>query len=199
VTPPAAPFFDHLRHALAQREAKDAPRRPETREAGVVVALRVTSELEVLLIERVEREGDPWSGHIALPGGMREKADPDLLATALRETEEEVGLALDRERALLGRLDELAPSSRELPPLVISPFVATVAADAEITVDPREVAGALWAPLSELTDPAARSHVDYRYRGQDLRFPAIAYRGHRIWGLTYRILLQLLAVARYPG
>jgi 8-oxo-dGTP pyrophosphatase MutT (NUDIX family) len=199
MTPPDDPFFAHLRDALARREVRDAPRLPETKEAGVVVALRFVESLEVLLIERVEREGDPWSGHIALPGGMREAADADLLATALRETAEEVGLELDRDSALLGRLDELAPASRELPPLVISPFVAAVAPQAELTVDPREVAGALWAPLAELTDPAARSHVDYRYHDQDLRFPAIAFRGHHIWGLTHRILLQLLSVARFPG
>lgn len=193
----AAPLdrrLEPLRRVLAERPARSAARREDSLEAGVCLLLRPADELEVLLIERVQRAGDPWSGHIALPGGMRETGDPDLLATALRETAEEVGVVVDPEASLLGRLDELSPSSRRLPPLVIAPFVAAVDPGVALTLDRREVAAALWAPLPTLLDPAARSHVELHYEGEDLRFPAIAFGGHRVWGLTYRILLQLFAL-----
>lgn len=197
--PRTDPRIEPLRRALADRPARAARRSERSLEAGVCLVLRPADDLELLLIERVEREGDPWSGHVALPGGMREGGDRDLLDTALRETAEEVGVRLDREGSLLGALDELSPSTRRLPPLVISPFVAAVPPGIELTLDRREVAGALWAPISGLADPAARSHVEYHYEGQDLRFPAIAFAGHRIWGLTYRILLQLFALGGLLG
>lgn len=197
--PRTDPRLAPLRGVLAERPPRTAERGEGSLEAGVCLVLRPGDELELLLIERVEREGDPWSGHIALPGGMREAGDRDLLDTALRETAEEVGVRLDREGSLLGALDELSPSTRRLPPLVISPFVAAVAPGVELTLDPREVADALWAPISGLADPAARAHVELHYEGQDLRFPAIALGPHRVWGLTYRILLQLFALAGMLG
>jgi len=197
--PRADPRIAPLREILAGRPPRTAERGERSLEAGVCLLLRPADDLELLLIERVERDGDPWSGHIALPGGMREADDRDLLETAFRETAEEVGVRLDREASLLGALDELSPSTRRLPPLVISPFVAAAPAGVELTLDPREVADAVWAPISALADPAARSHVEIHYEGQELRFPAIALGGHRVWGLTYRILLQLFALAGVLG
>ncbi len=189
------PRIRALHRVLRARPARTAPRRPEHREAGVALVLRTGDELELLLIERVERAGDPWSGHMALPGGMREAADPDLLTTACRETREEVGVELVPEEALLGRLDDLAPSSPRLPPLVISPWVAAVPAGTALVPDPREVAEALWVPLSELRDPAARIETLLELDGDQLRFPAIGYRGYEIWGLTFRILEQFFDLA----
>lgn len=194
MTPARDPRLDSLRRALSRRTPLTAPRRPESREAGVSLVLRTGDELELLLIERVERSGDPWSGHMALPGGMREAADPDLLATALRETAEEVGVELDPERDVLGRLDELAPASRRLPPLVIAPFVAAVPADTALTPDPVEVAEALWVPIPALTAPEARTDYTFRHDGTDLRFPAFEVDGNTVWGLTYRILRQFLGL-----
>lgn len=198
MTPLDDPRIESLRRALERRPALLAPRREETLEAGVSLVLRTGGELELLLIERVERDGDPWSGHMALPGGMREDVDADLLATALRETEEEVGVSLDRRGELLGRLDELAPSSPRLPPLVISPFVAAVPAGTGLTPDPVEVSTALWVPLSALADPGARTQIRIDWEDRELRFPAIDYDGYEIWGLTYRILLQLLELLDAP-
>src|SRR5688572_27389789 len=62
----------------------------------------------ILLIRRAERAGDPWSGHMALPGGRREPGDLDLLATAIRETSEEVGIRLGSEQ-LVGTLEDVVP------------------------------------------------------------------------------------------
>ncbi|HEU5170288.1 MAG TPA: NUDIX domain-containing protein, partial [Gemmatimonadales bacterium] len=80
----------------------------------------------LLLIRRAERAGDPWSGQMGLPGGRHHPGDPDLLATAIRETEEEVGLALDASRCI-GVLDDVAPRTPDLPPIAVRPFVFSLA------------------------------------------------------------------------
>ena len=125
-----------LRRRLAGHSAWQAPRETGQIEAAVTAVLRAGESLELLLIERVERAEDPWSGHMALPGGRRDAEDPDLLATALRETAEEVGIVLDPAVELLGALDEVYPQTRLLPPLVIAPFVAAVGLDVEARPDP---------------------------------------------------------------
>lgn len=193
------PRIAALRRALDDRSPHSAPREPGTLEAGVSLVLRAGAELELLLIERVERAGDPWSGHMALPGGMRERADRDLLATALRETREEVGVTLDRELHLLGALDEVHPGSRRLPSLVIAPFVATVGPAVSAVPDRTEVATALWVPLSRLRGEDAVSEVLVELDDGARRFPSFRYRDdqrdYQIWGLTYRILTGFLELA----
>ncbi|HMJ14340.1 MAG TPA: CoA pyrophosphatase, partial [Polyangiaceae bacterium] len=78
------------------------------RHAAVAAVLRDAEHgAEALLIRRAAREGDPWSGHMAFPGGQREPHDQDLLDTAVRETHEEIGLDLREHAALLGRLETL--------------------------------------------------------------------------------------------
>lgn len=192
------PRLDTLARRLQGHRPRPAPRRPETREAGVALVLRTGEAMEILLIERVEREGDPWSGHMALPGGMREPADADLEATALRETAEEVGIQLTREGRVIGKLDELGPASRRLPPLVIAPLVATVPAGTPLVPEPAEVSTALWVPVDELLHPTAQVETRFQLDGRELTFPAFAYRSYQVWGLTYRILRQFFAVAGLP-
>jgi 8-oxo-dGTP pyrophosphatase MutT (NUDIX family) len=134
--------------------------------------------LAAAFIQRVERRGDRWSGQMALPGGKRDPGDPDLAATAARETREEVGLHLDHPlgrladqhgRGWTGMVATYVFALDERPPLV--PHAA-------------EVAAALWIPLAAVFDPGAA----VRYRWAGIPFPAIAYGDHIIWGLTHRII-----------
>src|SRR5512138_157863 len=90
---PLSSRLDRLRERLAARAVLPEDDDPALRWAAVAVVL-VPSPDAVLLIRRAERPGDPWSGHMALPGGRRESGDADLVATAIREAAEELGLAL---------------------------------------------------------------------------------------------------------
>jgi 8-oxo-dGTP pyrophosphatase MutT (NUDIX family) len=147
---------------------------------------------EILLIERAHREGDPWSGQMALPGGRRETGDPSLLHTARRETAEEVGLDVPS-RSLLGQLDDQGGRRAGRPlDLVISTFVIESVTRGELTLN-HEVESAFWVSLEELADP--QRWVDYRYPLYPERtFPGVVAgdpERHVVWGLTYRILSRL--------
>ena len=145
----------------------------------------------VLLIRRAERTGDPWSGHMALPGGRREPGDKDLLHTAIRETLEEVGLTLDRSR-LVGTLDDVIPRTPVLPPVAVRPFVFTLPDRPPVTPNP-EVAAAAWVPLDHLLDPATYHSARIDVRGAPREMPAYRLEDTVVWGMTERILTSLLA------
>lgn len=177
------------RTAAALEELQPVRLEPRDRHAAVALMLRERSgELELFVIQRAEKAGDPWSGHMALPGGRREPGDRDAYDTARRETLEEVGIDLDEGR-FLGRLDDVGPRSagREL---VVSTVV--VALDAEPgRLDPREVVEAFWVPVNRLVD----EHVEIPdFPGS---WPAFTYKDrYVIWGLTHRILTQLWVLIR---
>ena len=151
-------------------------------------------DLDLLLIKRAAAEGDPWSGHMALPGGRRDPADGSGLDTALRESREEVGLDLARDGRFLGQLDDVEPRSGA-PAVVVSSFVFVVPEDAAVRVN-HEVALAFWVPLTHLADPrSATEHLLAPAGGAPLRFPAIGFQNHVIWGITHRIIAHFLEIA----
>lgn len=164
--------------------------------AAVAMLLRDgPSGPEVLFIRRAEHPRDPWSGHMAFPGGRQHAEDPTLLHTAIRETREEVGLDLSREAEHIGRLDDLQAIARGKPQeTVIRPFVFEVNRESRIRVDEREVAEALWAPLL----PLYRGEVDtvrpYDWHGTRIEFPAYDVEGRVVWGLTYQMLRSFFRI-----
>jgi 8-oxo-dGTP pyrophosphatase MutT (NUDIX family) len=185
--------------AFAGRPAAAVQRGPQHREAAVALVVRPRASLELLLIRRAELHGDPWSGHVALPGGRRAAADADLLVTACREAQEEVGLPLGQVGAFVGALDEITPTTPYLPPLVIAPFVMAVPADSRADPDPREVQAAVWVPVDALRESTALSEVMIELPDGNGRFPALVYGEFEIWGLTYRILAQFLEITEGAG
>ncbi len=171
---------------------------PKVARASVAIVLcEGNGEVQLLLIQRAIRDDDPWSGHMALPGGRRDPDDADVIATATRETHEEVGIDLASVGTPIGRLDELRAVARHRPlDLVISPVVFTLAGPVPLVVAPREVESALWVPLSYLASPAARSTYRRSLDGVESEFPAFRYERYTIWGLTHRILDGFLAIVR---
>ena len=186
-----------VRAALAGRRAREE-HAPEARPAAVSLVLAGTPEgLAALFIERALRAGDPWSGQIALPGGRREPHDPDLLATAVRETLEETGVNLGSAESL-GALDDLYPRTPHLPPVVVRPFVFSLGQAPTLALS-EEVTAAFWVPLAVLRSPPTRREVTLVLRGEERTFPAYALGERVIWGMTERILTPFLDLVDPSG
>ena len=193
------PHVVRLRRSLAEHPPVVIQPEPHVRLAAILLALRgrADGEPELLMIKRAEAEGDPWSGHIACPGGRMEEGDRDLAATAMRETWEETGVDVMRDGRLVGRLDDISPRTPVLPPIVIRPYVALVRAGVEI-VPSREVAAAFWVPVSALREQTAWG-VDQVAVGGALREVSVFKHGeYTVWGLTERVLRQFLAYIGEP-
>ncbi|HUH14141.1 MAG TPA: CoA pyrophosphatase [Longimicrobiales bacterium] len=188
-----------LRDLIGARRPARAARSPLSREAAVALVLRRSPELELLLIHRADKAGDPWSGHMALPGGRREPGDVSLADTAMRETEEETGIPLARVGELWGPLDEVGPATRRLPPIIIAPFVALVPAGTAAHPSPAEVQAAWWVPLTALRDADAMGEILIELEGAPRAFPSIRWEERDIWGLTLRILEDFLKMADAAG
>jgi 8-oxo-dGTP pyrophosphatase MutT (NUDIX family) len=172
---------------------------PGMRLAAILLALRARpdGEPELLMIKRAEAEGDPWSGHIACPGGRMEPGDRDLAVTAVRETLEETGVDVARDGRLLGHLDDISPRTPALPPMVIRPYVALVRAGVDI-VPSREVAAAFWVPVSALREQAAWGMGNVSVGGALREVSVFQHGEYTVWGLTERVLRQLLAYIGEP-
>lgn len=158
--------------------------------AGVAVIFRDSGGgEEVLLIRRAEREGDPWSGQVAFPGGMVSASDGSFQETARRETSEELGIDLSSRAAeFLGYMREVKARTREV---VVVPSVFKLVAPTAVTPN-REVASFEWVPLGSLARNEARSTYLLRRRGAEIAFPSLVHGDLVIWGLTERILSAII-------
>jgi 8-oxo-dGTP pyrophosphatase MutT (NUDIX family) len=174
-------------------QRSDDPVRPR---AAVALVL-ATGPDRLLLIRRAERMGDPWSGHLALPGGRYHADDADLLATAIRETDEETGVHLEREWCR-AQLDDLVPLTPTLPPIVVRPFVFLVP-EAVVPGVSNEVVYSTWLPLAHLTADGV-----FRSRAVVVRGEPRVVEGYQLpegflWGMTERILSPVLMSWRNSG
>ena len=153
---------------------------------AVVVAIRNREDsLELLFIKRTERAEDPWSGQVAFPGGRWHAQDKSSLETALREAKEEVGIDLLRNGRILGSLSDARSLLKNV---IVTPYVAWVPNTIEIEPND-EVAEYFWAPIKDLRR-VSRFPVASQ-RGVALK-KAYVFEEHVIWGLTARIIDDLL-------
>lgn len=128
---------------------------------------------------------------MGLPGGRRDPGDSDLLATAIRETREEVGLDL-RGARLLGTLDDLAPTIPVLSPIIVRPHVFALDRWFEELVLSAEVQYVRWAPLADLNHPACYRPYTFEHGGLRYSRPGYHLGDDVVWGMTERILTPLL-------
>ncbi len=177
-----------LTRAISARPAALAERDEPFHEAAVALLLREAGDdLELLLIRRATREGDPWSGQVGLPGGRWSSGDASLEETALRETVEEVGVDVRAHGRVLGALDELRPRTPVLPPIIVRPYVVALhAAPALIAND--EVAECRWVRVGALFAPETRIVTTVRVRDVHLQVDAYQLGDFTVWGMTERIL-----------
>lgn len=155
-------------------------------EAAVLVPIvNRDGALQVLLTQRTSHLS-AHAGQISFPGGRVEAEDSGREDTALRETEEEIGLARTR-IMLVGRLPvyEIPSGFR------ITPIVGWVEPPFDLTLDPFEVASVFEAPLEHFIDAARYQRREYRFKGRHRHYMAIPYQGRYIWGATAGMLYSL--------
>ncbi len=193
--------LDEIRLATRQVELDHRAFEPHPRQAAVAMILAEgRQQLEVCFIRRAERQGDPWSGQVAFPGGRASQEDPDACAVAERETMEEIGLPIGP-RHRVGPLPmRLIENNASRAALTLWPHVYRVSAAERALASPRipqEVADVFWVPLGHLFD--ASQVIEYEYPGVTASvFPGIQHGEHVIWGLTLRVLASFAELVRRP-
>lgn len=157
-----------------------------TIEAGVLIPIFVDAgDLHlVFTLRRDDLRRHP--GEISFPGGRRDPEDPDLLATALREAHEEIGLAADAVEVI----GALQPTSTFVTSYSIYPFVGLVPAGSRWTAQATEVAEVIELPLAALAAGYGRRRITRR--GMPIRTDTYVVGDHLIWGATARILADLI-------
>ncbi len=177
--------------AAAAPNELERPRRA----AVALVLSNPDRALSALLVRRAEREGDPWSGDMALPGGHEHQTDRDLLQTAKRETLEEVGLDLEGAE-LLGRLDDMSPLRSSA--MTVRPFVFWVAEPPALATS-LEVVETLWVPLVDLASDKLRATRQVEVAATRVDVPAFVIGERVVWGMTFHLLERFLAqILRAP-
>jgi 8-oxo-dGTP pyrophosphatase MutT (NUDIX family) len=194
MNPLSPPFLLEALAALP-RDPITPPADSHRIQAAVALVLREPDPVDLLLIKRSQNPRDPWSGHMALPGGRLEAADAHLLETAMRETVEETGVVLLDRSHFLGRLPTLMPTSRRLPPISVSPHVFLAGTSAEAMAASHEVESVHWVPLEDLRRGVGLDEVEISFPdGSRKVFPCYRVGGEIVWGMTYRILQDFLAL-----
>jgi 8-oxo-dGTP pyrophosphatase MutT (NUDIX family) len=191
--------IDFVRSSLARHGASRVERSAAAYAAVAVVLREGVRGAEVLFIERAMRAEDPWSGHMAFPGGRLEGDDDSARTAACRETFEEVGLELTQSE-YLGHLCDLTGRSGAPTPMIVSAHAFHLERDQPLSLDPKEVRSAFWFPLTELRSQSRRTtHTIPQL--PDRIFPAIVVGEpgrHFVWGLTYRFLEEMFRLIDRP-
>ncbi|MCP8686044.1 CoA pyrophosphatase [Marinobacterium sedimentorum] len=184
-------MLELLRHRLADYR----PRRllSERPNASVLIALTDEAEPQVILTRRASHLST-HRGEVAFPGGKQDETDPDLLYTALREAQEEIGLEP-------GLVDVLGPLGQVMSKhqLQVTPWVGIVPQDVILTPSLAELESLFRVPLSFFMEDRRQRTDIVRFRGMTHYVPAYEYNGYVIWGLTAYMLVELLNVGFDAG
>lgn len=190
------PDLAQLSGQIAARRARRMPGRRRMVRSAVAVVLRETTHngVEVLLMRRAQRAGDPWSGHMSFPGGRMHLEDASTRDCAMRETFEETGLDLTVTGEYIGRLSDVVTRRHEkFTPMAVTPHVFRL--QGAVTWDSNhEVVELVWVPLSFLGNPANRERMVWKLGRVRWPLPCYFFEGRRIWGLTLLMLDELLLV-----
>lgn len=186
---------------LATHKARNRCERRFLKRSSVLLLLRDQPEgAEVLMIKRSHREGDPWSGQMGFPGGRREKHDPDDLTTAVRETREEIGLDTTTTARCVGQLSDFRTHFiwRRVPvraPMIVKPYVFHLLEPVGNYLLNDEVTEVVWVPVGFFADHRNRRSLSWQISaGTAVETPCYYYHDYQIWGLSLRMLDELLAV-----
>ena len=190
--------IDHLIQTLQDFKRPASAHGTPDRKAAVAIVLSAGERgVEMLMIRRAVREGDPWSGHMGFPGGRRDPEDSSSQACAARETHEEIGLDLEKHGALLCELSDVNTGWRpDRPEMLIAPFVYWLDAVPTLSLN-HEVDDVVWVPLGFFQEPDNRQALKWEWRGESIESDAYYYDDNQIWGLSLMMIDELLEIV--PG
>ncbi|MDA0631045.1 MAG: CoA pyrophosphatase [Proteobacteria bacterium] len=190
--------IDHLIQTLQDFKRPASAHGTPDRKAAVAIVLSAGEPgVEMLMIRRAVREGDPWSGHMGFPGGRRDPEDSSSQACAARETHEEIGLDLGKHGALLCELSDVNTGWRpDRPEMLIAPFVYWLDAVPTLSLN-HEVDDVVWVPLGFFQEPENRQALSWEWRGKSIESDAYYYDDNQIWGLSLMMIDELLEIV--PG
>jgi len=189
---------ENLKKLLSSRDVNEIFREGDFVHASVMMILKESGQgYSLLFIKRRESERDPFSGHMAFPGGRMDSADNSKLETAIRETYEEVGIDINSSGRILGSLDDVNPNNPRARNYIVTPYLSVLNEEVIIKPDSNEVERTLWVPMRHLVDDR---NLEVRIRerdGTEVKDYAYQYEQYLIWGMTGRILHQFLSFSAH--
>ena len=191
--------LSQLEQCVSERTRLDVPSGPSILQAAVAMVFRPSgnSNLELLMIHRAEHPKDPWSGHMAFPGGRIAPADDSAVEGAIREVREELGLVLDN-AAVLGELEPLTVPPRVLKTeMWVRAFVFYAEGLPEPTPN-EEVQAVHWFDFARFESNEGRGEFRYANLGYDMLLPEVQLEGCRIWGMSLRLIDDLVSRVECP-
>ncbi len=162
------------------------PKGRKLRPAGVLIPIQMRGDIPHILLTKRASHLKHHPGQIAFPGGKQDEGDADVIAAALREADEEIGLPVQNVE-VLGTL----PTHETVTSFSMTPVLGRIRADFDIKPEPGEVDEVFSVPLAHVTDPARFSVQSRRWQGQRRHFFTVPYGPYYIWGATARILRGL--------
>lgn len=189
---------ENLKKLLSSRDVNEIFREGEFVHASVMMILKESGQgYSLLFIKRPESERDPFSGHMAFPGGRMESADNSKLETAIRETYEEVGININSSGRILGSLDDVNPNNPRARNFIVTPYLSVLNEEVVIKPDSNEVERTLWVPMHHLVDDRNLEVRIVERGGREVKDYAYQYEQYLIWGMTGRILHQFLSFSAH--
>ncbi len=186
---------ERLEKLLAARDPHKLTIEGDFVHAAVMMILKEEKKgSSLLFIKRPDSDSDPFSGHVAFPGGKMKGEDSDKLETAVRETREEIGVDITHSGRVLGELDDINPNNPRANTYIVTPYLSVLKEEVTFTPCAREVEEVLWVPVNHLLD---EKNFKLRLRERDgvpREDYAYIYEQYIIWGMTGRILRQFITL-----
>ncbi|GJM17602.1 MAG: coenzyme A pyrophosphatase [Thermodesulfobacteriota bacterium] len=187
-----------LEKLLSERSSKEIIREGDFVHASVMMILKKSDPgYSLLFIKRPESEKDPFSGHMAFPGGSMEKDDSSKLETAIRETHEEVGINITQSARIIGTLHDVNPNNPRARNYVVTPYLSVLNEEVTIIPEAKEVETTVWVPMRHLVDDRNKEIRIRERDGRQVEDYAYNYEQYLIWGMTGRILHQFLSFSAH--